>query len=74
MIERKLILRRKSNASIKATINVPHPTTVSIWQEAKKLSKVFGEKRYFFDVTEFAYLYPNLENNNGSCLDEQSQE
>lgn len=53
----RLILRRKSNGTVKAVVYIRQPTTVLIYKQAKKLAEVFGRERYCFDVTDFAGFY-----------------
>ena len=60
MRERELLIRRKSNGSLKALVRMKCATTVTVYLLARQLVTIFSQAEYYFDLTDFADLYPQL--------------
>jgi len=57
---RTLKLRRRSNDTLKVEVHIVRATTVYLWKVGAGLITMFGQTRFYLDVSDFAYLYPCL--------------
>jgi len=57
---RTLKLRRRSNNTLKAEVAITKATTVYLWKVGAGLITIFGQTRFYLDMSDFANLYPCL--------------